>query len=141
MRINDGGNRNAWREPDDGDVITRPQPAAYAPTPEPEAAAPAPAPTPPFWAAGTPVPPNVLDSLPPAGVQPPPEPEPAAAPAAPTPTPTPATALATPPTGYTGERPADPTWLAARETALVAVRSDYQAALAQAQANPGALGN
>ena len=141
MRINDGGNRNAWREPEDGDVITRPQPAPQTPAPAPEAPAPAaPAPTTPFWAAGTPVPPNVLGELAPAGLQAPPE---AAAPApapAPAPPPAPTSALAAPST-YTGEPPAAPAWLAERETALNAVRSDYQSALAQAQANPGSFDN
>jgi hypothetical protein len=35
---------------------------------------------------------------------------------------------------YVGERPADVTWLRDRETALIAVRHDYEAQLAQAQA-------
>ncbi|MED5619667.1 hypothetical protein [Ideonella sp. BN130291] len=40
--------------------------------------------------------------------------------------------------GYTGEPPVDAQWLAARETTLVAVRADYEAARAQAQASGGA---
>ena len=143
MRINEGGSRNAWREPDDGDVITRPQPAAPAPAPDEASTPTAPAPTAPFWAAGTPVPPNVLDQLPAAGVQAPPEAAPAVTQPLTAPL-TPATSALTATaaiTGYTGERPADPAWLAAREAALIAVRSDYQSAVAQAQTNPGTFGN
>src|SRR5207245_5462762 len=44
-----------------------------------------------------------------------------------------------PPTpGYVGEPPVDPQWLRSREAALVAVRTDYEAARAQAEASGGA---
>ena len=41
------------------------------------------------------------------------------------------------PTGYVGERPVDPQWLADREKTLVAIRADYTAARTQAQATAG----
>ncbi len=116
MRIDDGFQQRLWREPEDTDMRAR-----HAPTPAPEPApghAPEPEAAPPFWAAGTPVPPNTLTALPPAQV---------AAPAPPPPA----------PTAYVGEAPVDAAWLATRERALVAVRRDYEAARQQALASGG----
>jgi hypothetical protein len=45
----------------------------------------------------------------------------------------PAALVVAPAPGYVGERPADATWLLNREAALIAVRDDYCALLAQAQ--------
>ncbi len=112
-----------WLEPDDGDVIER----HPAPSPAPAPPASAPASAAPSARPGEAAPASLLDTLPPAGVQPPPSAPPSTA----------AAANSTPVSSYVGERPVDPTWLAARETALVAVRADYEAARARAQANGG----
>ena len=109
MRIDDGFQQRVWREPEDTDMRAR---HALAPETAPEAEA-----APPFWAAGTPVPPNTLTALPPAQVA--------------TPAPSPA------PASYVGEAPVDAAWLATRESALVAVRQDYEAARQQALASGG----
>lgn len=53
-------------------------------------------------------------------------------------TPAPSTITGAPAaTGYVGERPVDPQWLADREKTLVAIRADYTAARTQAQATAG----
>ncbi len=112
-----------WREPGDEEVVE--QHPAPSPAPSPGADPPPAAAA--QERAGAPLPRNLLDTLPPAGVQPPPSAPPSTA----------AAANSTPVSSYVGERPVDPTWLAARETALVAVRADYEAARARAQANGG----
>jgi len=118
MRVDDSFQQRLWHEPEDSDVVAlrRPTPETVAEPAAPAAEAEAP---PPFWAAGTPVPPSTLNELPPAAV--------ATTPAAAAPAP-----------GYVGEAAVDATWLASRETALVAVRHDYEAARAQALASGGA---
>ena len=108
-----------WLEPEDDEAVAPRGARSPAPAPSPAAAASTPS---------EPTARNLLDTLPAATVQAPTTT--AAAPAA-------ATANGTPTSGYTGERPVDAAWLAARETALVAVRADYEAARAQAQANGG----
>jgi hypothetical protein len=52
-----------------------------------------------------------------------------------------ALATAAPAPAYVGERPADATWLTTRETALIAVRNDYEAQRAQAQAQVPSFGS
>jgi hypothetical protein len=83
-------------------------------------------------------PPSALDDLPEPAVRAPAPPAPpvtttpapAAAPAAPAPPPNPSG-------GYVGERPVAPQWLQDRESALRAVRADYEAQRTQAQAGNG----
>ncbi len=96
------------------DLELRPRAPTPAPTPAP-APAPAPAPVAAAPAAAVPTP----TALAAATLQPPP---------------------ANPGGGYVGERPVEPQWLQDREAALRAVRADYEAQLAQAQAQPPAFG-
>ena len=116
MQIHESYHNRVWREPDEIDIeALREARRTPAPAPQPEAEAPAP-----FWTAA-PAAPGVLQELPPAPVQAPPPPPP-------------------PPVPYVGEKPVDAAWLNEREQALRAVRADYEAARAAAQANVGGTG-
>lgn len=116
MQIHESYHNRVWREPDEIDIeALREARRTPAPAPQPEAEAPAP-----FWTAA-PATPGVLQELPPAPVQAPPPPPP-------------------PPAPYVGEKPVDAAWLNEREQALRAVRADYEAARAAAQANVGGTG-
>jgi len=91
----------------------------------------------PFWAAGTPVPRSLLESLPPAPLQAPLDIAPTAVRLDAGPS---SSAGAAPASGasskYAGEPAVDPAWLAQREAAFATVRSDYEAARSLAQAQP-----
>ena len=113
--------RRHWAE-----SVLEPIEGEGAPPSAEQAAAAEPPPSVPFWQAVPPLP-NALSDLPPPPAAA--DAAPAAPPAAVPPGPTAAT--------YAGEPPVDPQWLADRERALVAIRDDYGAAVAQARATVG----
>lgn len=110
MRIDDSPFHRVWREPDEIDI------AALRADRQADAEQ---APGSPFWHPG-PAAPTVLQQLPPAALTPPPP--------------------APPPAPYVGEPPVDAAWLQQREQAFGAVRADFEAARAAAQADVGGAG-
>jgi A nuclease family of the HNH/ENDO VII superfamily with conserved AHH len=86
---------------------------------------------------GEPPEPSGLHELPPAPVAPPPSVAPVIPVAPPAPPSLSAPTASTPAPVYIGERPVDAAWLQDRQAALNAVRADYQAQRAQAQAQVG----